>query len=218
VGNPISSFYGYVVDQELDNQYWDSPWIPINGMSEDVIVKDLNGDGLITDDDKTILGNPYPEIVWSFTNQFNYKNFDFSFMIQGSQGAEVRNIGDQYFFSQWNGATSDEQAVVAAGIISDASFIKPRTATNDMIMSAGYFSLRNVNLGYTFSDDLVSAIGINSLRIYATGQNLLYITSDDYHGFNPEFIDSNNTPQSYGAQRAGTPLFSTMSVGLNINF
>jgi hypothetical protein len=187
-------------------------------MSEDVIVKDLNGDGLITDDDKTILGNPYPEIVWSFTNQFNYKNFDFSFMIQGSQGAEVRNIGDQYFFSQWNGATSDEQAVVAAGIISDASFIKPRTATNDMVMSAGYFSLRNVNLGYTFSDDLVSAIGINSLRIYATGQNLLYITSDDYHGFNPEFIDSNNTPQSYGAQRAGTPLFSTMSVGLNINF
>ena len=65
---------------------------------------------------------------------------------------------------------------------------------------------------------MVSAIGINSLRIYATGQNLLYITSDDYHGFNPEFIDSNNTPQSYGAQRAGTPLFSTMSVGLNINF
>jgi len=85
-------------------------------------------------------------------------------------------------------------------------------------MSAGYFSLRNVNLGYTFSDDLVSSVGINSLRIYATGQNLLYITSDDYHGFNPEYIDSNNTPQSYGAQRAGTPLFSTMSVGLNINF
>ena len=218
VGNPISSFYGYVVDKELDNAYWDSPWIPINGMSEDVIVKDLNGDGLITDDDKTILGNPYPEIIWSLTNEFKYRNFDFSFMIQGSQGAEVRNIGDQYFFSQWNGATSDEQAVVAAGIISDASFIKPRTATNDMVMSAGYFSLRNVNLGYTFPEDLISSVGISSLRVYATGQNLLYITSDDYHGFNPEYIDSNNTPQSYGAQRAGTPIFSTMSLGLNINF
>lgn len=218
IGNPISSFYGYVVDKDLSSEYWNSPWIPINGISEDVIVKDLNGDGIITNDDKTILGNPYPEITWSVSNEFKLGNIDFSFMIQGSQGAEVRNIGDQYFFSQWNGATSDEQAVVAAGIISDASFIKPRTATNDMVMSAGYFSLRNVNLGYTFSDDLVSAIGINSLRIYATGQNLLYITSDDYHGFNPEFIDSNNTPQSYGAQRAGTPLFSTMSVGLNINF
>ena len=145
-------------------------------------------------------------------------DFDFSFMIQGSQGAEVRNVGDQYFFSQWNGATTDEQAVVDAGIISDASFLQPRVQTNDIVMSAGYFSLRNVNIGYNFPDDAVSKLGLGSLRLYATGQNLLYITSDDYHGFNPEFIDSNNSPQSYGAQRAGTPLFSTISVGLNVNF
>lgn len=218
IGNPISSFYGYVVDKELANEYWDSPWLPINGVSEDVIVKDLNGDGLITDDDKTILGDPYPEIVWSLSNEFKIGNFDFSFMIQGSQGAEVKNIGDQYFFSQWNGATSDEQAVVDAGIIPDASFLQARIHTNDVVMSAGYFSLRNVNLGYTFSEDTVAKLGMSSLRIYATGQNLLYITSKDYHGFNPEYIDSNNTPQSYGAQRAGTPLFSTVSVGLNVNF
>ncbi len=218
VGNPISSFYGYVVDKELANEYWDSPWIPINGISEDVIVKDLNGDGLITDSDKTILGDPYPEIIWSLSNEFNYKNFDFSFMIQGSQGAEVKNIGDQYFFSEWNGATSDEQAVVDAGIISDASFLQPRVQTNDVVMSAGYFSLRNVNIGFSLPEDVVSKTGMTSCRIYATGQNLLYITSDDYHGFNPEYIDDNNSPQSYGAQRAGTPLFSTISVGLNVNF
>jgi TonB-linked SusC/RagA family outer membrane protein len=218
VGNPISSFYGYVMDEGLPNEYWDSPWIPINGQSEDVIVKDLNGDGLITDDDKTILGNPYPEIIWSFTNEFKFGNFDFSFMIQGSQGAEVKNIGDQYFFSQWNGATTDAMAVVNAGLISDESFLKPRIHTDDVVMSAGYFSLRNVNIGYNFSEDTLSKLGLTSCRVYATGQNLLYITSDDYHGFNPEYIDSNNTPQSYGAQRAGTPLFRTVSVGLNINF
>ncbi|WP_139957403.1 SusC/RagA family TonB-linked outer membrane protein [Flavicella sediminum] len=218
VGNPISSFYGYVVDKELANEYWDSPWIPINGQSQDIIVKDLNGDGIITDDDKTILGDPYPEITWSLSNEFNLGNFDFSFMIQGSQGAEVKNIGDQYFFSQWNGATSDEQAVVDAGIIPDASFLKERIHTNDVVMSAGYFSLRNVNIGYSLPDDIISKLGMSSFRVYATGQNLIYITSDDYHGFNPEFIDSNNSPQSYGAQRAGTPLFSTISVGLNVNF
>ena len=218
VGNPISSFYGYVVDKELANEYWDSPWIPINGKSEDVIVKDLNGDGLITDDDKTILGDPYPEITWSLTNEFNLGNFDFSFMIQGSQGAEVKNIGDQYFFTHWTGATTDEQAVVDAGIIPDASFLKARVLTNDVVMSAGYFSLRNINIGYTLPENLTSKLGITSCRLYASGQNLLYITSDDYHGFNPEFIDNDNTPQSYGAQRAGTPLFSTMSFGLNVNF
>ena len=173
---------------------------------------------MITDDDKTILGDPYPEIVWSFTNEFKYKNFDFSFMIQGSQGAEVKNIGDQYFYTHWQGGTSDEQAVVNAGIISDTSFLQPRIHTNDVVMSAGYFSLRNVNIGYTLSEDAVSKLGITSCRVYATGQNLIYITSDDYHGFNPEFIDGNNSPQSYGAQRAGTPLFSTMSIGMNLNF
>ncbi|MCU4174552.1 hypothetical protein [Carboxylicivirga sp. N1Y90] len=220
VGNPISSFYGYVVDEskELPGEYWDSPWLPINGVSEDVIVKDLNGDGLITDEDKTILGDPYPEINWSITNEFKYKNFDFSFMFQGSQGAEVRNVGDQYFFSHWNGATTDEQAVVDAGIIPDASFLQQRVHTNDIVMSAGYVSLRNINLGYTFSNALISRIGLQSLRLYATGQNVLYITSDDYHGFNPEFIDSVNTPTTYGAQRGGTPLFSTYSVGLNVKF
>jgi TonB-linked SusC/RagA family outer membrane protein len=218
VGNPISSFYGYVVDKELESEYWNSPWIPINGISEDVIVKDLNGDGIITNDDKTILGDPYPEITWSLSNDFKFGNFDFAFMIQGSQGAEVRNVGDQYFFTHWTGATSDVQAVVNAGIIPDASFLQQRVHTNDIIMSAGYFSLRNVNLGYTFSEDLISKLGMTSLRVYGSGQNLLYITSDDYHGFNPEFIDSNNSPQSYGAQRAGTPLFSTISFGLNVNF
>lgn len=218
VGNPISSFYGYVVDKELANEYWNSPWIPINGKSEDIIVKDLNGDGIITNDDKTILGNPYPEITWSLSNEFKYRNFDFSFMIQGSQGAEVRNVGDQYFYTHWTGATTDVQAVVNAGIIPDASFLQQRVHTDDIISSAGYFSLRNVNIGYTLSQDTVAKLGLSSVRLYATGQNLIYITSDDYHGFNPEYIDSSNTPQSYGAQRAGTPLFSTVSVGLNVNF
>ena len=147
IGNPISSFYGYVVDKDLSSEYWNSPWIPINGISEDVIVKDLNGDGIITNDDKTILGNPYPEITWSVSNEFKLGNIDFSFMIQGSQGAEVRNVGDQYFYTHWTGATSDVQAVVDAGVIPDASFLQQRVHTNDIVMSAGYFSLRNVNLG-----------------------------------------------------------------------
>ena len=218
VGNPISSFYGYVVDEELATEYYDSPFIPINGISEDVIVKDLNGDGLISDEDKTILGDPYPDLIWSFTNEFTFGSFDVSVMIQGSQGAEVRNVGDQYFGTHWQGATSDVQRVIEDGIISDASFLQERVHTNDIIQSAGYFSLRNVNIGYNFTESQLSRFGLRGLRFYASGQNLLYITSEDYHGFNPEFIDNNNTPISYGSQRAGTPLFRTVTVGANVNF
>jgi TonB-linked SusC/RagA family outer membrane protein len=218
IGNPISSFYGFVVDRELPSEYWNSPWIPINGQSEDVIVKDLNGDGLITDEEKTILGDPYPDIIWSFTNEFIIGNFDFSIMIQGSQGAEVKNVGDQYFETHWQGATTDVAAVVEDGLISHPSFLQERVLTNDIVQSAGYFSLRNINIGYTFSNDLLARLRLDRLRIYASAQNLIYITSDDYIGFNPEYIDTNNSPRAYGSQRAGTPLFRTVTAGLNVNF
>ena len=219
VGNPISSFYGFVVDEELSTQYYDSPYIPINGLSEDVIVKDLNGDGLISDADKTILGDPYPDLIWSVTNEFAYGNFDFSFMLQGSQGAQVKNVGDQYFFTHWQGATSDVQQVVEDGIIPDASFLQQRVHTNDIVQSAAYLSLRNVNIGYNFTKSQLGRLGIvNGLRLYVTGQNLIYRTSNEYNGFNPEFIDDNNSPISYGAQRAGTPLFRTFTAGLNVQF
>jgi len=218
VGNPISSFYGFVVDDELATEYWDSPYIPINGEAEDVIVRDLNGDGIITDEDKTILGDPYPDLIWSVSNDFQIGNFDFSVMIQGSQGAEVKNIGDQYFGTHWQGSTTDAEAVVEAGIISHPSFLQPKVLTNNVVQSAGYFSLRNINVGYNFSGGQLANVGLETVRIYVSGQNLIYKTSDDYNGFNPEYIDTNNSPRAYGSQRAGTPLFRTMAVGANVTF
>ncbi len=218
IGNPISSFYGYVVDYEVPLEYVNTPYHPINSSVEDVIVKDLNGDGIITDEDKTLLGDPYPELIWSLTNEFSYGNFDFSFMIQGSEGAEVKNIGDQYFFNWFGQATVDPQQLVEDGVAPHLSFVQEKVLTNEVVQSARYFSLRNVNIGYNFSKDQLARTGLEHLRIYASGQNLLYNTSDDYHGFNPEFIDDDNNPRKYGEQRAGTPLFRTVTFGLNINF
>ena len=75
-----------------------------------------------------------------------------------------------------------------------------------------------MNIGYNFPETPLANLGLDRLRVYATGQNLLYITSDDYHGFNPEYIDTGNTPRAYGSQRAGTPIFKTISFGLNVQF
>ncbi len=225
IGEPISSFWGFVVDTdkyddtEFRTKYVDSPWNRINGEAEDTIVKDLNGDGIITNDDKTILGNPYPDLVYSFTNEFKFGDFDFSFMIQGSLGAQVNNIGDQYFYNWFGNRTRSggEAQAVADGLVPHESFIQEKVLTSEVIASADYFSLRNVNLGYNFSEDVTSKLGISSLRLYATGQNLLYITASDYHGFNPEHIDGSN-PRAYGSQRAGTPIFKTYTLGMNIEF
>ena len=217
IGHPISSFYGYVVDKDLPNKYVSTPYHPINSSAQDVIVKDLNGDGLISDEDKTILGDPYPDLIWSFTNEFQFGNFDFSFMIQGSQGAEVRNVGDEYFFNWFGNATVNPEQAVIDGFVPNSTFIKQKVLTNQIVQPAGYFSLRNVNIGYNFSKSQLSKLGLENLRIYASGQNLIYNTSKKYNGFNPEFVDDPNA-RKYGEQRAGTPLFSTMSLGVNVNF
>ena len=225
IGEPISSFWGYVVDEQAFDEtsfrttYVDSPWNRINGESRATIVKDLNGDGLITEEDKTILGDPYPDLVYAFTNEFKYRNFDFSFMVQGSLGGQVNNIGDEYFFNWFGNTTRGTGAAeaVADGLVPDVSFIQRKVITSDVIASSDYFSLRNINLGYNFSEDVISRLGLDGLRLYATGQNLIYITADDYHGFNPEHDDTGN-PRAFGSQRAGTPLFKTFTLGMNIAF
>ncbi|MET1260602.1 TonB-dependent receptor [Flagellimonas sp. DF-77] len=225
IGEPISSFWGFVVDTEAYDEtqfrttYVDNPWNRINGQADDTIVLDLNGDGIITDEDKTILGDPYPDLIYSLTNAFEFGQFDFSFMVQGSLGAQVNNIGDQYFYNWFGNRTRSggaEQAV-ADGLVPHPSFIQEKVLTSEVIASADYFSLRNVNLGYNFSPRMLDKIGLDGLRVYATAQNLIYITADDYHGFNPEH-DDNGNPRAFGSQRAGTPIFKTVTLGLNIDF
>ena len=211
-GKPISTFYGWVVDKDIPLEYIRNPYHPVGAEAQDVYVKDLNGDGIIDDEDKAPLGDPYPNLVWSFSNEFKIGNFDLSFMFQGSHGAEVRNMGDQYLFNHFNSRQDFDPATTP-----NQEFIKEKIFTNDIIQDASYISLRNVNLGYQFPSDVISKLGISALRIYASGQNLMYKTADNYTGFNPESIDR-TSPTAYGYQRAGSPIYSTISLGLNLDF
>ena len=210
-GQPISSFYGYVVEKEIPAEFIKNPFYPINAQSQDVYVKDINGDGVIDTDDRTILGSPYPDLIWSMTNTFKYKNFDFSFMLQGSHGAEVRNISSQYInneFSSNQDYTSD---------FPDANKVVQRIFTNDDIQDASYVALRNINLGYTLPKGLIP--GVRSLRVYLSAQNLLYVMANGYVGYNPEGIDQGlGNPLTYGYQRGPAPIYRTYSFGLNVNF
>lgn len=211
-GHPISSFYGWVVDRDIPLEHLKDAYHPVGGEAQDVYVRDLNGDGVIDDDDKTILGNPYPELIWSLSNNISYKGIDFSFMIQGSHGAEVRNMGDQYLFNQFNSSQDFNTETTP-----DQQFIKQKIFTNDIIQDASYISLRNVTLGYNFGPGLLAKTGLSKARVYVAGQNLIYKTADGYTGFNPESIN-NTSPTTWGYQRAGSPIQKTVSLGLNLEF
>lgn len=212
-GQPISSFYGYVVSRQIEKEYIKNPFYPINAQAQDVYVKDINGDGVIDTDDRTILGSPYPDFVWSFSNNFKYRNIDFSFMFQGSYGAEVRNINSQYINNEF-ASNQDSTANLP-----DATFTRERIFTSDDVQDASYIALRNVNLGYTFSKDNLKKYGINKMRLYLAGQNLLYIMSKHYKGYNPEGItDGSSNPLTYGYQKGAAPIYKTVSFGLNVEF
>ena len=210
-GNPISSFYGWVVERDIPREFLSNPFHPIGAEAQDVYVKDLNGDGLIDDDDKTILGNPYPDLVWSFSNEFKVGAVDFSFMFQGSHGAEIRNMGDQYILNHFN---SGQDFISTTP---NQQFIKQKIFTDDIIQDASYVALRNVNIGYTFNSSVLEKIKMSKMRLYVSGQNLMYLTASNYTGFNPESVD-NTSATTYGYQRAGAPVFSTVTVGLNVEF
>ena len=79
-------------------------------------------------------------------------------------------------------------------------------------------TLRNISLGYNFGSDLLSKTNVfTKARVYVSGQNLMYMTADGYTGFNPESIND-TSPTTYGYQRAGSPIYSTISIGLNVDF
>ena len=213
VGSPISSFYGYVVEDEIPLEYIKNPFYPINAQSQDIYVRDLNGDGVIDTDDRTILGSPYPDFVWSVTNNFKYKNFDIMVMMQGSHGAEVRNISSQYIKNEFSGNQDFTTE------FPDAHLVKQRIFTSDDIQDASFISLRNLNIGYNVPTSTLKQLGVQRLRIYASAQNLLYIMAEGYEGYNPEGIDQGRgNPLTYGYQRGPAPIYRTFSLGVNLDF
>lgn len=217
-GRSIVSFYGYVMEKEIPAENLKNPWFPINGQSQDVYVKDLNGDGLIDSDDRTYLGSPFPTTLWAITNTLTYKNFDLSFMFQGSHGAKVRNIDPQYINNQFSSNQDYITDVNNENFFEDADRVQQRIFTDDIVMDASYIALRNFNLGYTLPTNLVSKVGVSKLRVYLAAQNLLYIMGDSYRGFNPEGVTDTGNPLTYGYQRGVAPLYRTVSLGCNLQF
>ncbi len=212
-GQPISSFYGYVFDRDIPFENLNDPFRQIGNRTQFAYAKDLNGDGLIDEDDKTILGDPYPDLIWSFSNDFRYGNLDLSFLFQGSHGAKTYNLGDQYVFDFFNSNTVDFDRASTP----DQEFLVQRIFTDQLVQNAGYLALRTVSLGYNFPRDFAEKLNLTNLRLYATGQNLLFITASDYTGWNPEHVRE-LTPLTFGYQRGGTPIQRTITLGLNVEF
>lgn len=223
VGKPLGYFYGYKTDGIFQNAaevaaHPDQSALGAAAQPGDIRFADVNGDGKITTDDRTNLGNPIPDATMGINIQLSYKGFDLAAYGFASIGNDMvrnyeRNVPDinrlNYTLDRWHGeGTSTTVPRVTTGATSNNVF------SDYFVEDASYFRIQNVQLGYTINEDFTKRAGISKIRLYA-GVNNLY-TFTKYRGFDPGA--SNNVPLSSGIDYGFYPVPRTFLLGLNLNF
>ncbi len=232
-GEPMATFYGWKTDglyQTPEGINSDAN-ISKDPRREQGLIKpgdvrflDLNGDGLIDDQDRTILGDPFPAITYGLNGTFAYGGFDLGVFILGQGGVEIYNadrmqgLDASYPFNmyaevenRWNGAGSSNSIPRLSTKRDNRNY-----RTSDLFLENGAFlRLKNLTLGYTLPNSLTDKIGLNRLRFYITGQNVFTIT--DYSGLDPELgYISGNLQQN--VDYAQYPQARTFIFGLTAGF
>ncbi|WP_420575713.1 SusC/RagA family TonB-linked outer membrane protein [Ekhidna sp.] len=178
--------------------------------------------------ERTVVGNPFPELIAGLTNTINYKNFDFSFTFQGEWGASIYNGGGR--FASTNADFLDNQTRdqlrrwQQPGDITDvpqARFLGGNGTANSTryLREADFIRLRNASIGYTLPSNIAELAKLERVRFYISGINLLTFTSytDRGKGFDPE------STSDVGGSNPGNEFYSapparTISLGVNVNF
>lgn len=221
-GQPMGSFYGYTVEGVYQT-YEDKLTSPISTLGAygpgDLKYKDVNGDGKITPDDRSVIGNPTPDVSYGFSGGINYKNFSFLIDFQGVYGNEIyRNWGNGATFAQLNYRTDRLDRWTGPGTSNWEPRANDGSAYNQlnssyMIEDGSYLRIRNIQFGYTFESELVSKAYMQSLRIYLNAQNPYTWTESS--GFTP---DLGGSPTQFGVDNGGYPVARIISIGLNVTF
>lgn len=225
-GYPIGYFYGFVVEgiYQSNADILNSPANLVNGGNAkpgDFKYKDLNGDNVINDKDRTIIGNPTPDFTYAINASIKYKSFDLGIDMMGSYGAEIyRAWGTseqknsvynypQYYMEGWTEAGSSNWVPIV-----NASHLINRAPSTYGIEDGSFFRIRNLSIGYTIS----KINGFNSfknLRLSLSAQNLK--TWKRNMGYSPEFSgDATSFGIDWG--NAGSAIPRIITFGLNANF
>ena len=223
-GLPFPYFYGFKtagIFQTYDevNSYVNANGglIMPNAKPGDFRMVDVNGDGQITDDDRTDIGNGTPKWTYGLKFDAEWRGFDFSMFWQGVGGAKVFDATVRTDIASTNYPTWMLQRWTGAGT-SNAVPVLDRTRTlnweaSDMyVFDGSYFRLKNIQLGYTLPRSITQKIRIDRLRVYVAAENLFTFTK--YHGFDPE-ISSGGT--SLGVDYGVYPQARTWTIGFNVS-
>jgi len=222
-GYPIGYFWGYVHDGIFQNQD------EINNSAKnglgggdfkpgDIRYKDIDGDGTITANDRTMIGNPTPDFFYGLSLSASYKRFDLNLEFQGVQGNDIMRMWNQNQYAtfnfqtdrmnRWHGeGTSNWEPIVHEGRANN------RVNSSYFIENGSFFRVRDITLAYSFSKEALDKLRLKNLRLFVNAQNALTFSKNT--GFTPEIGGSTT---SFGVDKGTYPIPAIYTFGVNLNF
>ena len=221
-GEAIGSYYGlkaigiYRTQADLDRVNANGQKIMQNNQEPqlgDIMYEDIDNNGNINDADRTIIGNPFPKMQYSFNLGFSYKDFDVNTFWQGIAGVyrynwdetTISNGGNKTsrWLDRWSESNPNGSMPRLGGTINN-------NYSSFWLTKGDYLRLKNLEIGYTFRQrEFLTKLGVQSIRLYLAGTNLLTFTSlDDY---DPEKLSTDSRNDVH-------PNTRTYSFGVNVKF
>jgi TonB-linked SusC/RagA family outer membrane protein len=229
IGKPIGSFYGFVFEGVYNTaaEIAARPHLSTDKPG-DPIIRDVNGDGAVTMDDRTIIGNNVPDYIFGIDNTFKYRNFDLRVFFQGVEGNQILNFSKYNIGilhgrlnqlgearDRWRSPENPGNGKVFRADLDINGY--RRLASTNNVEDASFVRLRNVTLGYTFPQNVLNRLRITQAKVFITGQNLF--TWAAYSMYNPEASQAaSNSALTPGSDMDVYPLARTYTIGLNLTF
>jgi hypothetical protein len=244
VGDPVGSFYGLVQDgifqtdaeiEELNaraRQLTGDPGATYqDGAAPGRLrFRDVDGDGQVTAEDRTVIGDPHPDFTAGLNLGLNWKSWDFGATLFGTFGNDIFDVQREFYVFRLFNTNVRRDLLTDSWTPENPNAKYPKLDTDDAFSSApssfyvddgSYVRLRSLQLGYTFSQDRFP--GFRDLRVYVRGENLFTITG--YDGLDPSLPAISVTAsgmdvrdQARGIDRGVYPTSKTFSLGFNVGF
>ena len=239
IGSAVGSYYGYVVDGIYQNQAeidadnnsapgGDYDLLAADPRPGDFKFKDVNGDGVVNADDRTVIGSYQPDFIYGIANRFNFKNFDLNIFIQGVVGREVLNLTSRHLLNgeanfnayavlndRWISENDPGNGKYPRADRSTGTHGNNNRVSSYQVQDGSYVSIKNVQLGYNLPVEKLSNFA-KKARIYVSATNLAIFT--DYIGFNPEVNLQSSSSLTPGEDYGAYPLARTVQLGINLEF
>lgn len=231
-GQPVGMFYGFKVLGRVTAENLDkvAPSAAATNPLKvgDLYFQDTDGNGIVNDADKTVIGTPYAKFTYGFALNTSYKTLDLRASFNGSQGNQVLDGQDYYLFNMEG--SGNQYAEVAnryrndanpgSGIIYRASRAGTQSNSTRLstfyIQDGSYFRCTNITLGYSLPKSVSNKLKVSNVRIYASVDNAFTIT--DYKGYNPEVDYSKGSNLTPGVDYGNYPLARAYNLGLKLTF